>query len=56
MQEIVWYALSHGVTRPVPGEDTPLWFTVLLFLGLIWASSLIGSGVIQWCRGVHWRT
>jgi hypothetical protein len=51
MQELMWYALSHGVTRPVPSQDVPLWFAALLVFGLLWASALIGSGVTQW----YWR-
>jgi len=53
MQEFLWYALSHGPTRPVPGQDVPLWFVALLILGLLWAGALIGSGVIQWSRNLH---
>ena len=46
MQELMWYALSHGVTRPVPGEDVPLWFAALLLFGLLCGVMLIGSGVL----------
>ncbi len=48
MQELMWYALSHGVTRPVPSQDVPLWFAALLVFGLLWAGALIGSGVTEW--------
>ena len=53
MQELLWYALSHGRTRPVSGQDVPLWFAALLVLGLLCAGALIGSGMIQWVRSVH---
>ena len=53
MQELLWYAVSHGLTRPVPGQDVPLWFAVLLAVGLLCAGALIGSGMIQWSRGFH---
>jgi hypothetical protein len=53
MQELLWYALSHGLTRPVPGQDVPLWLAALLILGLLWAGALIGSGMIQWSRSLH---
>jgi hypothetical protein len=53
MQEFLWYALSHGITRPVQGEDVPLWFAALLILGLLWAGALIGSGMIEWTRSLH---
>jgi hypothetical protein len=53
MQELLWYALSHRLTRPVPGQDVPLWLAALLILGLLWAGALIGSGVIQWSRSLH---
>lgn len=53
MQEFLWYALSHRLTRPVPDQDVPLWFAVLLVLGLLCAGALIGSGLIQWFRSVH---
>jgi hypothetical protein len=55
MQELLWYALSHGVTRPVPGQDVPLWFAALLVVGLLGAGALIGSGMIQWSRSLHKR-
>jgi hypothetical protein len=55
MQELLWYALSHGVTRPVPGQDVPLWFAALLVVGLLGAGALIGVGTVQWTRGVHER-
>ena len=48
MQELMWYALSHGVTRPVPVQDVPLWFAALLLFGLLCAGLLIGSGVTEW--------
>ncbi len=47
MQELMWYALSHGVTRPVPGQDVPLWFAGPLLFGLLCASVLIGSGLLD---------
>jgi hypothetical protein len=53
MQELLWHALSHGLTRPVPGQDVPLWFAALLIFGLLCAAALIGSGVIQWSRALH---
>jgi hypothetical protein len=53
MQELLWYALSHGLTRPVPGQDVPLWFAALLILGLLWAGALIGSGMMEWSRSFH---
>jgi hypothetical protein len=53
MQELLWHALSHGLTRPVPGQDVPLWFAALLTLGLLCAGALIGSGMVQWSRGLH---
>ena len=53
MQELLWYAVSHGLTRPVPGQDVPLWFAVLLALGLLCAGALIGSGMIQWSWALH---
>ena len=46
MQELMWYALSHGVTRPVPAQDVPVWFATLLLFGLLCASVLIGSGLL----------
>ena len=54
MQELMWYALSHGVTRPVPSQDVPLWFAALLLVGLLCAGALIAAGMIEWC-GSHWR-
>ena len=53
MQEFLWLALSHGLTRPVSGQDVPLWFAALLILGLLGAGALIGSGLIQWSRGLY---
>ena len=53
MQELLWHALSHGLTRPVPGQDVPLWFAALLIVGLLCAAALIGSGMIQWSRSQH---
>jgi len=53
MQELMWCALSHEVTRPVPSQDVPLWFAALLLSGLLGASVLIGSGVIQWYHSVR---
>jgi hypothetical protein len=53
MQELLWHALSHGLTRPVPGQDVPLWFAALLALGLLCAGALIGLGMIQWSRSFH---
>lgn len=53
MPELLWYALSHGVTRPVPGQDVPLWFAGLLILGLLCAGALIGSGLIQLVRNLY---
>jgi len=53
MQELLWYALSQRLTRPVPGQDVPLWLAALLILGLLWAGALIGSGMIQWSRSLH---
>jgi hypothetical protein len=53
MQEILWYALSHGVTRPVPNQDVPLWFAALLLCGLLCAGVLLGSGMTQWYRSLH---
>ena len=50
MQELMWYALSHGTTRPVSNHDMPLWFAALLVFGFVWASVLIGSGMTEWCR------
>ena len=44
MPELVWYALSHGVTRPVLSQDVPLWFAALLLFGLLCAGGLLGSG------------
>ena len=49
MQELMWYAFSHGVTRPVPIQDVPLWFAALLLFGLLCAGLLIGAGMIEWC-------
>ncbi len=48
MQELMWYVLSHGVTRPVSVQDVPLWFAGLLLFGLLCADLLIGSGVAEW--------
>ncbi len=42
MQELLWYAVSHGLTRPVPDQDVPLWFAMLLAMGLLCAGALIG--------------
>jgi hypothetical protein len=53
MPELLWYALSHGITRPVTGQDVPLWFVALLIVGLLWAGALLGSGMIQWSRSLH---
>ena len=53
MQELLWHALSHGLTRPVPGQDVPLWFAALLVVGLLCAGALIGSGIVQWSRSLH---
>jgi hypothetical protein len=53
MQELLWYGLSHGLTRPVPGQDVPLWFAALLIVGLLCAGALIGSGMFQWSRSLH---
>ncbi len=53
MKEFLWYALSHGVTRPVLGQDVPLWFAALLLFGLLCAGVLIGAGMIQWYRSLH---
>ena len=53
MQELLWHALSQGLTRPVPGQDVPLWFAMLLAVGLLGAGALIGSGMIQWSCGLH---
>jgi hypothetical protein len=53
MRELIWYTLSHGVTRPVAGQDIPLWFAVLLVLGFLCAVALIGSGIGQWFHHVH---
>jgi hypothetical protein len=53
MQELLWHSLSSGLTRPVPGQDVPLWFAALLIVGLLCAGGLIGSGMIQWFRGLH---
>jgi hypothetical protein len=53
MQELLWHALSQGLTRPVPGQDVPLWFAMLLAVGLLGAGALIGSGMIQWSRNLH---
>jgi hypothetical protein len=53
MQELLWHALSHGLTRPVPGQDVPLWFAALLIVGLLGAGALIGLGMVQWAHGVH---
>jgi hypothetical protein len=53
MRELIWYALSHGVTKPVPGQDVPLWFAALLLFGLLCAGLLIGAGMIEWCSGLH---
>jgi hypothetical protein len=53
MQELLWHVLSQGLTRPVPGQDVPLWFAALLIVGLLWAGALIGSGMIQWSRALH---
>ena len=55
MQELVWYALSHGVTRPVPTQDVPLWFAALLLFGLLCAGLLIGAGMIGWCGRLYSR-
>ena len=55
MQEFLWYALSHEVTRPVPGQDVPLWFAALLVFGLLGAGVLISSGLTQWYRALHRR-
>lgn len=53
MPELLWHALSQGLTRPVPGQDVPLWFAALLVVGLLGAGVLIGSGVFQWAHNVH---
>ena len=53
MRELMWYALSHGVSRPVPGQDVPLWFAALLLFGLLCGGMLIVSGMTQWYRGFH---
>jgi hypothetical protein len=55
MQELMWYALSHGVTRPVPSQDVPLWFAALLLFGLLCGGLLIGAGMIEWCGSLHRR-
>jgi hypothetical protein len=55
MQELIWYAFSHGVTRPVPIQDVPLWFAALLLFGLLCAGLLIGAGLIEWCGRLHRR-
>jgi hypothetical protein len=46
MQELMWYALSQGLTRSVPVQDVPVWFAALLLLGLLCAGVLIGSSVL----------
>ena len=48
MQGLMWYVLSHGVTRPVPVQDVPLWFAGLLLFGLLCAGLLISAGVAEW--------
>ena len=53
MQELLWHALSHGLTRPVPGQDVPLWFAALLIVGLLCAAALIVLGMMQWSRGQY---
>ena len=53
MQEFLWYALSHGVTRPVLGQDVPMWFAGLLVCGLLGAGALIASGLTQWYSVLH---
>ena len=53
MQELVWYSLSNGISRPVPAQDVPLWFAALLFSGLLCGGVLIGSGMTQWYRRAH---
>ena len=55
MQELMWYALSHGVTRPVPIQDVPSWFAALLLVGLLGAGLLICAGMIEWCGSLHRR-
>ena len=55
MLEFVWYTLAHGVARPVPSQDVPLWFAALLLFGLLCAGALIGSGMIEWYRSLHKR-
>lgn len=56
MQELMWYALSHGITRPVPVQDVPLWFAALLVFGLLCAGLLIALGIIEGCRNPHRRS
>lgn len=46
MPELMWHALSQGVTRPVPEQDVPVWFAAVLLVGLLWAVTLIGAGVL----------
>jgi hypothetical protein len=53
MQELIWYGLSHGVTRPVSSQDVPLWFAALLLFGLLCAGLLIGAGMIEWFGSLH---
>jgi hypothetical protein len=55
MQEFLWYALSKGVTRPVAGEEVPLWFAALLVFGLLCAVALITSGLAGWYTALHRR-
>jgi hypothetical protein len=55
MQELIWYAISHGVTRPVPIQDIPLWFAAVLLFGLLCAGLLIGAGMMEWFGTLHRR-
>jgi hypothetical protein len=55
MQELMWFAISHGVTRPVPIQDVPPWFAALLLFALLCAGVLIGAGVIESCGRLHGR-
>jgi len=50
MRELVWYALSSEVVRPVTVQVVPLWFAALLVFGLMCGGVLLASGVTQWIR------
>ena len=53
--EVFVYALSHGVTRPVLGQDFPLWFAALLAVGLLGAATLFVSALVSWALHMRHR-